>query len=424
MLKENEKYTLVCEEMNNFGNGVCRIDGMIVFVSGAVIGDTVEAEIKKVNTGFALAEVTKIITPSSKRTEPVCPHFNACGGCSFCHTDIDTENEVKGDYVRGALKRLGIEAQVDNTVCPVADEYRNKVILFYNNGAFGYMARATNTVVAHSSCPLNERIFDEIANFTLKELDCTHLRALYMRKGQITNQIMVCPIFKKPTDIEGYARRLRNEYSDVVSVLCGVAKGKELILEKCELKRILGDGYIEDYMCGLKFRISAKSFYQINHACASALYEKVISLADVNKNDVVADLFCGTGTIGAVLAKRTGAKVYGVEIEPEAVRDARNNALVNGISNIEFFEGDAKSFDKAVDVCIIDPPRKGCSPLMLETLLRLKPRKIVYVSCNPDTLARDLKELTREYNISSPVTPFNMFPRTSHVETIVCLRKQ
>ena len=210
----------------------------------------------------------------------------------------------------------------------------------------------------------------------------------------------------------------------MVSVLCGVAKGKELILEKCELKRILGDGYIEDYMCGLKFRISAKSFYQINHACASALYEKAISLADVNKNDVVADLFCGTGTIGAVLAKRTGDKVYGVEIEPEAVRDARNNALVNGISNIEFFEGDAKSFDKAVDVCIIDPPRKGCSPLMLETLLRLKPRKIVYVSCNPDTLARDLKELTREYNISSPVTPFNMFPRTSHVESVVCLKRQ
>ena len=171
----------------------------------------------------------------------------------------------------------------------------------------------------------------------------------------------------------------------------------------------------------MKFRISPSSFYQVNPACAELLYNKTIELADLTDSDTCADLFCGTGTIGLICAKKTGANVYGVEINEDAVKDAKFNAKLNDISNISFESTDAKNFNKNVDVCIVDPPRKGCSQFMIETLLRLKPKRIVYVSCNADTLMRDLKALQNEYNIASPLYPFNMFPKTSHVENVICL---
>ena len=187
---------------------------------------------------------------------------------------------------------------------------------------------------------------------------------------------------------------------------------------------LYGDGYIYDELLGLSFRISPSSFYQVNHTCAEKLYEKAIELANLTPNDKCADLFCGTGTIGIIAAKKTGATVYGVEINEDAVRDAKFNAKLNGIKNISFTATDAKNFNEKVDVAIIDPPRKGCSPFMIDTLLRLKPNRIVYVSCNADTLARDLKALLGEYHIASPLFPFNMFPKTSHVESVVCLTRK
>lgn len=425
MLKENQKYILKCEETNNFGNAVCRIDGMVVFVCGAVSGDVVEAEIQKITTSYAVANVTKIITPSQSRIEPDCPAFGECGGCTFLNVSIEKENEIKTNYVKSTLSKFGIDAEVENTVCKSCSEYRNKVVLFYEKGKLGYVRSASNKVVPHERCPLNEKIIDDIANFTLNEIDTTYLRALFVRKASGENGgIMVCPIFKKPTDVKHYARRLRNEFPRVESVMSGVCAGRDFIIESCKFKHVLGEEGIIDELCGLEFFISPKSFYQVNHDCAESLYEKVLSLLDANEYKNVADLFCGTGTIGLIVAKRTGAYVYGVEIEPEAVKDAKNNATLNEISNIEFFEKDAKDFDRPVDACIIDPPRKGCSDFMIETLLRLLPEKIVYVSCNPDTLARDLKKLTKKYEISSPLTPYNMFPRTSHVESVVRLERR
>ena len=174
----------------------------------------------------------------------------------------------------------------------------------------------------------------------------------------------------------------------------------------------------------MNFRISPSSFYQVNHKCAEQLYNKAIELIDLKTNEACADLFCGTGTIGILCAKNTGATVYGVEIVESSIKDAKYNAKLNGVNNASFEANDAKNFNKPVDACIIDPPRKGCSSFMLETLLRLKPKKIVYVSCNADTLARDLKSLLGEYQITSPLYPFNMFPRTSHVESVVRLTRK
>ncbi len=427
MLKENQKIIVKCEQMNNFGNAVCHIDGFVVFVNGAVIGDTVEAEIQRVKSNYAIASATKILIPSSHRIPVECDAFGSCGGCSFGTVHLDTENMVKEQYVIGMLKKFGIDADVSPIECPSDLPYRNKVVLFYDSksDSFGYMEHATNRVVKHVRCPLNDSTMDDIVAFTLENIEKTYLRALYIRKNSHTpSKYMVCPIFKKPTDIKHYARRLRARFDCVTSIKSGLVAGKDFVLNACEIKHALGSEYLEDELCSIKVEISAKSFYQVNHKCATALYERAISLLDASHDSTVADLFCGTGTIGLIVAKRTGAKVYGVEIEPDAVSDAKRNAKRNGIENIEFFEDDAGNFDKQVDACIIDPPRKGCSDFMIETLLRLAPKKIVYISCNPDTMCRDIKRLSKSYEISSPVTPYNMFPRTSHVESLVCLTKQ
>ena len=177
-------------------------------------------------------------------------------------------------------------------------------------------------------------------------------------------------------------------------------------------------------LCGVKFRISPESFYQVNHNCAELLYEKAIELASLTKGTKCADLFCGTGTIGIISASKTGAQIYGVEIVKEAIEDAKYNARLNGIKNITLEAMDAGKFNENVTTCIIDPPRKGCTPLMIETLKRLQPERIVYVSCNTDTMTRDIKSLQPDYKISSPVSIYNLFPRTSHVESVVYLTRK
>ena len=426
MLEINSVYQVSIEENNIFSNGICHIDGQVVFVKGAVAEDLCKIKITGVQPRFAYAEVTEIISPSKKRVEPSCSAFGTCGGCCFLNIDIENELEIKKDYLKNTFKRHSIDIEIENIVSPVNKKYRNKVVYFFESGQYGYMASGTNTLVPHNHCILNEDIFDEIASFTKKELKDTSIRALYIRKtSHQSPEIMVCPIFYQSTDIIKYATKLVSTFKEVKTVLYSVYDKKDFALENVRFKTIYGDGYITDELLGLKFRISPSSFYQVNHACASLLYEKAIELANLNSETTCADLFCGTGTIGILCAKKTGAAIYGVEINEDAIRDAKFNAKLNGVKSISFEATDAKNFKKSVDVSIIDPPRKGCSPFMIETILRIKPKRIVYVSCNADTLARDLKSLLCEYDIASPLYTFNMFPRTSHVESVVCLsRKQ
>lgn len=424
MLKVGMSYTVTIEETNIFANGVCHIDGMTVFVEGAVSSEICDVEITKVFPKYAYAKCTGIHKVSDSRVVPTCSLCDKCGGCTFSNVTQKFENQVKLDYVRTSFRKNKIEAEFEEIVCPVDEKYRNKVVLYFHEGRFGYMARSTNNVVAHNECMLNDAVFDEIAAFTAKELRDKPIRALYMRKSSHdVPQIMVCPIFYKQTDIFSYVASLVKKFPNVRTVLYSVCNDKDFALENIKFKTLYGDGYISDVLCGLSFRISPESFYQVNHSCAQLLYEKAINLAELNESSVCADLFCGTGTIGIIAGKKTGATVYGVEIVEKAVEDAKNNGKANGVKNVHFKAMDAGKFDKAVDVCIIDPPRKGCSKFMLDTLKRLKPKKIVYISCNVDTMARDIRELSEEYKISSPVSVFNLFPRTSHVETVVRLAK-
>ncbi|MBQ9744081.1 MAG: 23S rRNA (uracil(1939)-C(5))-methyltransferase RlmD [Clostridia bacterium] len=425
MLKLNEFYNVEIESVNNLGNGVTHIDGMAVFVPYAIEGDCCVVEIEKLYSSYAIARLVSIESSSPHRTVPDCQYFGECGGCSYLNCSIEYENESKEKSVKDSLVKFGIDAKTEKTVCPVDEKYRNKVVLYHARDGFGYYKQGTNQVAHHSYCKMNCETIDMIAEFCNRTLNKSGLRALFVRKNSISpSEYMVCPIYNGKTDMLRFSIALVNTFPSVRSVLLGINREKDLVLEKTEFSTVFGDGCIEDEMCGLRFRISPKSFYQINHTCASLLYEKAIELLDAKITDTVADLFCGTGTMGMIVAKRTGAKVIGVEIEKSAVKDAKANAKLNGIKNIEFFADDAKNFDKNIDSCIIDPPRKGCSRFMIDTLLRLKPKRIVYVSCNPDTMARDVKLLSEEYKISSPVSVFNMFPRTAHVECVVCLARK
>ncbi len=425
MLHIGEKHTVFIESMNIFANGVCHIDGMAVFVRGAVNGEECEVIIAEIFPKYAYAELLNVIKESPFRIKPSCTCFRECGGCAFLNTTFENENKVKSDYVKSILKKNGFDIEVEKTLAPVSLKYRNKVVLFFDGDGYGYKEASSERIVAHDKCLINLPVFDEIAAFTAKYLG-DNQRALYIRKANGENgKIMVCPIFSSSAGSRellcAYAKRLTEKFPSVSTVLYSVNNDKKFALENCTFEKIYGDGYIKDTLCGLDFIVSPKSFYQVNHDCAEMLYEKVISLARLKKGKECADLFCGTGTIGLILAKRSGAKVTGIEIEPSAVCDAKKNAEINGCKNITFFEGDAAKFNKKVSLCIVDPPRKGCSPFMLDKLLSLAPKKIIYVSCNPDTLARDLKKLSEKYQVAAPVSVFNMFPRTSHVETVVCL---
>jgi 23S rRNA (uracil1939-C5)-methyltransferase len=396
-----------------------------VFVKNALLDEECEIEITDVSKKFAYATVKEQLAVSKSRQEVSCACYGHCGGCSFLHTTIENENEIKENYVKSIFRKNKIDIEVAKIEAPSVEKYRNKVVFHFENGEYGYMASGTNKLVPHSGCKLNDDIFDKIAALTGKCLPKKSLRALYIRKNSQQNgEVMVCPILRETVDLTSYVGKLILEFPNVKTVLYSVYNERDFALENVKFKTLYGDGYIYDELLGLKFRISPSSFYQVNHECAEKLYEKAIKLAALRPTDKCADLFCGTGTIGIIAASKTGASVYGVEINEEAVKDAKYNAKLNGVKNISFEATDAKNFGEAVDVAIIDPPRKGCSTFMIETLLRLKPKRIVYVSCNADTLSRDVKSLLGEYEISSPLYPFNMFPKTSHVESVVCLRRQ
>ena len=423
MLSVGEKYTVKINDVNIFGNGACRIDNMVVFVDDGLRDEICEIEITGINKSFAYARTIEIIEKSKERIVPPCKHFRKCGGCSFLHTSIADENNIKKNYVEKAFKRAGIEALVEDVLSPVENEYRNKIVLFYNGKQFGYNQANTNSIVPHKRCLLNDELFDNIVSESARLFEGTGIRAISLRKST-ENEITICLILEKSICLNGYIEKITKLFPQIKNIFYSVCKDEMVVLEKQQYKLAYGEGYIFDNICGLKFRISPESFYQINHVCAEKLYERVVSLADLKLGNRCADLFCGTGTIGIICAKRTGEEVYGVEIVENAVKDAKFNAELNDVKNIHFKAQDASKFNEKVDVAIVDPPRKGLSKFMLDTLLKLKPEKIVYVSCNVDTQVRDIKALINEYKISSPVSVFNMFPKTSHVESVVCLTRK
>ena len=446
MLTKNQIYETVIEDYTAEGQGVARIEGCAVFVPNAIVGERCLVRIEKVGKTWAAGKMTEILARSPHRINRVCPVAKLCGGCDFHHMDYEEELRLKADRVRQALNRIGGENLTEMPILGAKTQtgYRNKaqypVSVQKGRAYAGFFKAGTHSVVENSRCGILPEEMDRVKDIVIDYVnqlkvsvydETAHtglLRHIYVRRGAVSGQVMVCLAVngRKLPRHEALVDKLKAVPGFATLVLSVNEKRGNSVLGD-EFIALYGPGYIEDTLCGLQFRLSPRSFYQVNHDQAERLYAAAIGQAQITKKDTVLDLYCGVGTITLAMAGAAG-KVIGVEVIPQAVEDARDNAKRNGIQNAEFFCGDAgqaaleleKQGVKA-DVAVVDPPRKGLNAETIQALALMQPRRIVYVSCDPATLARDVALLKeRGYGVQS-ATACDLFPRCAHVESIVCL---
>ncbi len=448
-LQKNDTIELPVTGYTSEGSGVGHYNGQAVFVQGAAEGDTIECVIIKAKKTYAIGKLLNVLKASPDRVIPDCPVFPRCGGCVYRHISYEAELRQKRQRVADALSRIGhldvIPEEITGCVSP--DRYRNKAQypVGMNNGRLltGFYAPFSHRVIDCKNCLLQPEEYAKILKTVSKWAEKYKipvyneedgkglLRHVYIRKGFETGEIMVCLV------INGQKIFKTNELIEVLKIACPEIKtvllnhnteDTNVILGK-QNTVLYGDGFIEDVLCGKRFRISPLSFYQVNHDQAQRLYEKTAEFAVTPETETVIDLYCGAGTIGLSLADKVKS-VIGVEIVPEAIEDAKINAKLNGITNAEFICGDAAEAAKQLDergilpdTVIVDPPRKGCDEALLHTIADMAPERVVYVSCDPGTLARDLAVLETLGYKTEKVCPYDMFPRTVHVESVVLLTK-
>ena len=449
MLIKNQVYETVVTDYTAEGQGVAHIEGCAVFIPNAIAGERVRVRIEKAQKTWAAGKIVEILEKSPHRVNRECPVAKLCGGCDFWHMDYAEETRLKADRVRSCLNRLGGEEleTLDILSAPDCYGYRNKaqypVALKKGRAYAGFFRAGTHEVVENKRCLIlpeetdrvKDAVVDYVNQYRVSVYDETQhkglLRHIYVRRGVVSGQVLVCLAVngRQLPKYEALIDRLQKIPGFTTLVLSVNTKKGNAILGD-EFITLYGPGYIEDTLCGLNFRLSPRSFYQVNHHQAQRLYEAAISQAEITKNDTVLDLYCGVGTITLAMAGAAG-KVIGVEVVPQAVEDARDNARRNGIENAEFFCGDAGQAALALeergvkaDVVVVDPPRKGLNADTIEALARFSPRRIVYVSCDPATLARDVALLkARGYTVKNALAA-DLFPRCAHVESVVCLSRQ
>ncbi|MBP3387098.1 MAG: 23S rRNA (uracil(1939)-C(5))-methyltransferase RlmD [Clostridia bacterium] len=443
---------ITINDINSDGVGVGkRENGKTIFVKGAVVGDVVEVGIIKESKNYDVATVENIVTPSEWRVDCDCPAFNRCGGCVYRNISYEKELELKYNIVKNALKRIGkTNAQLEGITSDSEFDYRNKVQYPISTNkneefVFGYYANHTHEVVPHTSCKLQSDDFSRVASAFIekaKELGMTAydektgkglLRHLVMRRthdGKMSFMVVVNA--KKLENWNVLLDAVRNSGVDVVSfsVNSNMKNTNVIMGERAEV--MWGECGIVDELCGKRFSISPMSFYQVNRKMTEKLYNKVKEYAKLEKGETLLDLYCGIGTIGLCVANNDNTLV-GVEIIPDAVKNAEYNATLNGRTeeNTVFVCGDTsvgvntvtEKFGKC-DVIIVDPPRKGLSEEVINETLRAQPKRIVYVSCNPATLARDVEIYEKNGYVCESASAFDLFPRTGHVESVVCLTRR
>lgn len=433
MIKKNSLHTVKITDINNLGFGICRIEGIVIFVQGGVTGDEAEIKIIKSARDYCVARVEKLLSASPYRIDSPCPVSKTCGGCVYRHITYAHEKELKRSYVENALRKAGVSIDVaEVTSNDKTEGYRNKVQYpVGEDGKIGYYKPKTHDIIECDSCILEAPILYDIKKYIadfIKENKISCLRHIYLRCGIATGEVMVCLVSSKRnfTYLDTLVNEVCERFPEVKCFALNLNdKDTNVILGK-ETFILRGNPYIEDELLGCRFRISPQSFYQVNHDMTELLYSKVIELCDLKEGQSFIDLYCGCGTIGlCVASKAKTANMLGVEIIPQAVENAKKNAELNGIENAEFICGDASDAPlHKCDCVIVDPPRKGLTPKLIDELSSAGVEKIVYVSCNPDTLARDVAGFMEKGYKPSTVYPFDLFPRTGHVENIVCLSKQ
>ena len=444
-LQKNQLHTVTITGYSEEGLGVARIDGRVIFVHGGVRGETCSIRILKVLKSVAFARVEEIMENSPGRQVPDCPHYPACGGCDFRHLTYEEELEAKRQRVEDALRRIG-GADVTVTeilASPQTEGYRNKSQFPVSpEGLAGFYRARTHQVIPASDCLLQSPQAGAIARAVedyLRENGVAAydeerheglLRHIFVRTNA-NGQALVCLIVngdRLPRE-EELVRRVRAACPDTVGVVLSANTRRTNVVLGDRYRTLWGQDYLEDTLCGITFRLAIPAFYQVNRRQAERLYEKALALAELTGEETVLDLYCGAGTITLVMARKA-KRAIGAEIVPEAVENARENALRNGITNAEFFSGDAAAVAEKLaaeklrpDVVVVDPPRKGLEESVIVSIADMAPQRVVYVSCDPGTLARDVKRFReRGYTLQKAVAA-DLFPRTKHVETVVLLSK-
>lgn len=408
------------------GEGVGSFEGFTIFVDGALPGETVKAKVTEVRKNYGRAEVIEFLEKSPYRVKPICPVFGRCGGCQLMHLDYTQQLETKRQRVIDALQRIGkITADVHPCVpSPAPLAYRNKIQLPYVDGRLGLYAFNSHDLVEIEKCfihcPLGEKAFQHIQEILTKSPP-ENLRHVLIKTAVHTNQILVILVTEGESNVKALGDEIKRCMPEIKGVVQNINQEPGNVILGRMNRTLAGEGSIFDTICGLTFRVSPASFFQVNPAQAENLYRKALEACELQGTETVLDAYCGVGTVSLLLAQKA-KKVIGVESVAEAIADAKDNARLNKIENVEFTCAFAENFDlPASDVAVINPPRKGCDPLFLAKLIELKPKRLVYISCDPATLARDLVILqTGNYQIKD-VQPFDMFPQTVHVETVVSL---
>ena len=467
MMQKNELVKVKIEDIGVGGEGIGKVDGYTLFIKDAIIGDVVEAKVMKAKKNYGYARLMNVLTPSEDRVEEVvCPMARKCGGCQIQEMKYPAQLAFKESKVRGNLERIGeVPGELlDQIMHPVVgmDEEGMQPFRYRNKAQFpigtdkdgrvtaGFYAGRTHSIIGNTDCVLGVEVNEEILNCILDFMEEFEIpaydevkhkglvRHVLLRYGFKTDEIMVCLVINGKTiphchDLVGRLRQIPG----MTSITLSSNTAKTNVIMGDTIRLLWGQEFITDYIGEIKYQISPLSFYQVNPVQTEKLYGLALDYAGLTGNETVWDLYCGIGTISLFLAEKA-KQVYGVEIVPQAIDDARNNAKINDITNAEFCVGKAeevlpeyyKEYEKThngetahADVIVVDPPRKGCEESLLQTIVDMQPEKVVYVSCDSATLARDVKFLRANGYELKDVTPVDQFPHTVHVETVVLLSK-
>ncbi|MDO4306895.1 MAG: 23S rRNA (uracil(1939)-C(5))-methyltransferase RlmD [Eubacteriales bacterium] len=450
--RKNDIVTLDIEDCGIDGEGIGKADGFTVFVKDAVIGDTVRAKIMKAKKNYGYGRLMEILKPSPYRVEPRCPYARQCGGCQIQALSYEQQLAFKEAKVRGHLERIGGFTEIPMEPIIGMEEpyhYRNKAQFPVGRNKegriiTGFYAGRTHNIIENRDCALgvsqNKEVLDRVIAYMEKygvepyeEATGKGLvRHILIRYGFFTGEVMVCVIANgaRLPHSEKLVEALQ-EIPGMTSITLNVNRSRSNVILGEELKLLWGQTYITDKIGEVSYQISPLSFYQVNPLQTGKLYAKALEYANLHGEETVWDLYCGIGTISLFLAQQAKF-VRGVEIVPAAIEDARRNAELNGLQNVEFFVGKAeevlpREYEKHgvyADVIVVDPPRKGCDEVLLETILKMQPKRVVYVSCDSATLARDLKYLCGKGYELEKVCPVDQFGNTVHVETVALLTKK
>lgn len=450
-VEERKQYTLMIEDIGDSGEGVGRIEGFTIFIKDGIPEDKVLIEITKVKANYASGKIIKLLEKSPYRIEPVCSVFHECGGCQIQTIDYTKQLELKKNKVKSSIERIGKLENVlvhDTLGMETPFAYRNKAQFPIGREKgktlIGFYKKGTHRVVDIDGCKIqhdiNDKIIDIVKNFIDKNKLSIYdektgkglLRHILTRVSYASNDIMVVIIIngKKLAFKDELIDSLLKELPQIKSIVQNINTKKTNVILGSECKTLYGQDKIVDYIGDLKFEISPLSFFQVNPFQTKVLYDKALEYAELSGNETVFDIYCGIGTISLFLAQKS-KQVYGIEVIDAAIKDAKKNAKLNDLNNAEFFVGKAeevvlKLYNEGLkaDVVVVDPPRKGCDRSVLETITSMNPKRIVYVSCKPSTLARDLKILDELGYKAIEVQPVDMFPHTSHVETVVRIQRK